>query len=72
MGDNSTEVQSNVIYVPFRLIQEIYTVHAHGGDIAVLAVASGASELVVETIIKFKKRKEMRHRYLAPTSREPA
>lgn len=72
MSTDDSGVQDNVIYVPFKLINEICTVHKHGGDIAVLAAATGGEPWVIEAIIRFKQRKEAKYLPLTPTPKEPA
>jgi hypothetical protein len=68
MGD----LPENVIHVPFRQLEDIYMCHAAGAHVETLAKACRTRPSVIETMIKFQRRKTLRTKYLRLGLKGPA
>lgn len=66
---NATD-NAKIIKVPFRLFDVIEKTHKAGLETQTIAVICGTSEVVIETVLKFLRRKALRSKCLG--SKEPA
>lgn len=66
-----TEVQSNVISIPFRYINDIYMCYAGGAHVETLAEVFRTTCPVIEGIIRFQHKKALKA-LLEPMLKGPA
>lgn len=60
------EVESNLIRVPFRAIEDVYFCHKAGSKVSSLAAACNTTEQVIQIVLNFQKRKILRERFQGP------